>query len=202
MSTATIPAPEPYQDGEAGDNEARLRSRLRSVRGVGSPTGSAEELLRLIDSGRLRRAAGLSGLVDRASQRGARPGADRVIEMPAPLRELLPGGGLRRGSTVAAQGATSLLFALLAGATHTGSWCAVVGMPALGAVAAAQLGVDLAKVALAELWVPKTPSMGCDLPVLGCSRRPRDGVRQDDASCCDCPTWRSRACSPSYGCCR
>lgn len=91
-------------------------------------------------------------------------GLDRLLPVLPELRPLLPGGGLRRGATVAVStggqgrtgpmsglsgiGATSLTLALLAGASRTGSWCAVVGMPTLGAVAAAEVGVDLGRLAL------------------------------------------------------
>jgi hypothetical protein len=44
--------------------------------------------------------------------------------------------------------ATSLLFALLAAASGAGSWCAVVGVPALGVVAAAEAGIALDRLAL------------------------------------------------------
>jgi hypothetical protein len=64
------------------------------------------------------------------------------------LAALLPGGALRRGSTVAASGATSLLIGLLTAASRAGSWCAVVGMPMLGAVAAAEAGIALDRLAL------------------------------------------------------
>lgn len=67
--------------------------------------------------------------------------------LPA-LEELLPGGGLRRGSTVAVTGGPSLALALLAGPSAAGSWCAAVGLPSLGLVAAAELGVVLARLAL------------------------------------------------------
>ena len=82
-----------------------------------------------------------AGLVRRASDR-----VDQTVERSLPvvpaLRPLLPGGGLRRGSTVAINGqtsipgtgATSLLFAVLAEASAAGSWCAVVGLPRLGLV--------------------------------------------------------------------
>jgi len=73
------------------------------------------------------------------------------------LAALLPHGGLRRGITVTAQGSTSLLFALLARATETGSWAALVGMPNLGLRAAAELGV-----AVERLAVVRHP--GADLP--------------------------------------
>ena len=68
--------------------------------------------------------------------------------MLAPLEPLFPDGGLRRGSTVAVDGSTSLAIALAAGASGAGSWCAAVGAPALGLVAAAELGVDLARFPL------------------------------------------------------
>lgn len=88
--------------------------------------------------------------------RGAPPGAvrsaseltapdravgQRVLPVRAELANLLPHRGLRRGSTVVVRGSTSLLFTLLAMATARGSWAAVVGMPGLGLLAAAGLGV-------------------------------------------------------------
>jgi hypothetical protein len=67
------------------------------------------------------------------------------------LSGLLP-GGLVRGTTVAVSarraGATSLLLALLAGASQAGAWCAVVGMPALSWAATADVGVDLGRLAV------------------------------------------------------
>jgi hypothetical protein len=76
----------------------------------------------------------------------------RLLPVLPPLRPLLPGGGLRRGTTVevAAElpGASSLLLALLAGASQAGSWCAVVGAPGLGAAAAHEAGVDLERLVL------------------------------------------------------
>jgi hypothetical protein len=73
---------------------------------------------------------------------------DRTLPVLPLLRDLLPGRGLRRGSTVATQGATSLVIALLAAASRAGSWCAVVGLPSLGALAAAEAGVALDRLAL------------------------------------------------------
>jgi hypothetical protein len=98
-------------------------------------------------------------LVDLAGR--ARPvvlAAERVLPVLDPLVPLLPEGGLRRGSVVACQsagesrasngGATSLALALLAGASAAGSWCAAVGLPSLGVVAAAELGVVLERFPL------------------------------------------------------
>jgi hypothetical protein len=94
-----------------------------------------------------------AGLVRTASS--PLPADERTLPVPAVLRELLPSRGLRRGSTVAvgtgwpaASGNTSLVFALLAEASKAGSWCAVVGLPALGAVAAADTGIVLERLAL------------------------------------------------------
>lgn len=64
------------------------------------------------------------------------------------LAGLFPAGGLRRGSTVSVAGSTSLVLALLAEATRAGSWAAVAGLPDLGLAAAAELGVDLDRIAL------------------------------------------------------
>jgi len=71
-----------------------------------------------------------------------------VLPVAAPLAAALPRGGLARGSVISVQGqgATSLLYALIAG--PVGCWSAMVGMPGLGLAAAAELGVDLNRMAL------------------------------------------------------
>jgi len=83
----------------------------------------------------------------------------KVLPVAPALAGLLPAAGLRRGSTVAVHGSTSLLLALLAEATTAGSWAAVVGMPSLGLAAAAEYGVDLGRVAL-------VPRPGAELPAV------------------------------------
>ncbi|HEX5199547.1 hypothetical protein ACFQS1_04805 [Paractinoplanes rhizophilus] len=100
-------------------------------------------------------AAALAELVRTAGET-AEPGVHRMLPVAPELSGLLPGRGLRRGSTIAvatgrsqpASGGTSLLLALLSEASRTGSWCAVVGVPALGAVAAAESGIALGRLAL------------------------------------------------------
>jgi hypothetical protein len=78
-------------------------------------------------------------------------GADRRLLVLSSLSGLLP-DGLIRGATVAVTagraGATSMLLALLAGASQGGAWCAVIGMPALSWAAAADIGVDLERLAV------------------------------------------------------
>jgi len=76
----------------------------------------------------------------------ARPVAlagERLLPVLAPLAPLLPDAALRRGSVVSITGSTSLALALLAGASAAGSWCAAVGLPSLGVVAAAEVGIAL-----------------------------------------------------------
>jgi hypothetical protein len=82
-----------------------------------------------------------------------RPGAlarERLLPVVPELAPLLPLGGLARGSVVATRGpaATSLALALVAGASASGSWLGVVGMPSLGLSAAYELGVALERLFL------------------------------------------------------
>ena len=113
--------------------------------------------------GRLAAARGvLRRLEDRVvgPHPAAGPGTDgRVLPVVAPLADVLPAGGLRRGSTVAVTsgvGSTSLLTALLARASATGAWAGVIGRPDLGLVAAAEAGVAVERLAL-------VPYPGADL---------------------------------------
>uniref|UniRef100_UPI003F499337 hypothetical protein n=1 Tax=Amycolatopsis sp. CA-151526 TaxID=3239921 RepID=UPI003F499337 len=71
-----------------------------------------------------------------------------VLPVAPALAGLLPDVGLRRGSTVAVQDSTSLLLALVAEVTAAKLWVAVVGVPNLGVVAAAEHGVDPERLAL------------------------------------------------------
>ncbi|MEV0678424.1 hypothetical protein AB0I60_18100 [Actinosynnema sp. NPDC050436] len=75
----------------------------------------------------------------------AQPG---VLPVRGELADVLPWGGLRRGSTVLVRESTSLLLTLLAEATAEGCWAAVAGLPRCGALAAAELGVAVHRLAL------------------------------------------------------
>ena len=99
--------------------------------------------------------AARAALADAA--RRARPvsGAhERLVEVPGPLGDLIPGRGLRRGSVVAVDGApgagaTSVVLALAAAVTATGEWAAAVDLDGtLGALAAAEAGVALDRFAV------------------------------------------------------
>ena len=80
----------------------------------------------------------------------------RTLPLGEPWRALVPGGGLRRGSTVVVQappglGGLSLALSLLSESSARGHWAAVVGVDDPGVVAIADLGVDLRRV----LFVPR-----------------------------------------------
>ena len=74
---------------------------------------------------------------------------EQVLPVVPALASVLPWTGLRRGATVAVTGpgATSLALALVAAASAAGSWAVAVGLPSLGLVAAAGMGVELARFA-------------------------------------------------------
>ncbi|MGC9667317.1 hypothetical protein ACNTMW_12260 [Planosporangium sp. 12N6] len=142
----------------------------------GGRSGAADHTAGIGRSGKglaIVRAAALTGTIRRASDHTAGAlGSERLLPVLPELRALLPGRGLRRGATVAvattatdpsadggptrparsagarSTGATSLLLALLSAASGAGSWCAVVGVPTLGAVAAAEAGIALDRLAL------------------------------------------------------
>ena len=75
------------------------------------------------------------------------PGAGTLPALSA-LRELLPRGGLVRGSVVSVAEFGVLALALLAGASAGRAWCGIAGVPVAGILAAAELGLDLERTLL------------------------------------------------------
>jgi RecA/RadA recombinase len=79
---------------------------------------------------------------------------ERVLAVPGPVGELLPGGALQRGTVVAVDGdpgagATSVAFQLAVAATAAGEWAAAVELDAsLGGLAAGEAGVALDRFAV------------------------------------------------------
>ena len=73
---------------------------------------------------------------------------EQLLPVLPELEELLVGGGLRRGPSVAVANSTTLALRLLAGPSQAGSWCAAVGLPSLGLAAAAEAGLALERLAL------------------------------------------------------
>lgn len=117
--------------------------------------------------------------------------SEQRLPVLSALADVLPGGGLRRGSTVSVgtygevSGATSLALALIAEASKAGSWVAAVGLPSLGLVAADELGVALERLVLVaaperDAWGSVVAALvdGFDLVVLHARR---GGVRPADA---------------------
>lgn len=118
------------------------------------------------DAGRaaVARLASLAGVTTASRVTAEAAGVSAAGKLLAVLPELeavLPLRGLRRGSTVSVVGSRALLLALLAEATAGGSWAAVVGMPDIGVLAAAELGAEVSRLAV-------VPEPGADLaPVVG-----------------------------------
>src|SRR5687768_2905199 len=97
-----------------------------------------------------RSAAVLEQLAERV--RPVTLSGDQALPVVPALAPLLP-DGLRRGTTVAVggpAGATSLALAVCAGPSEAGSWAAVVGMPSLGLVAAAEAGIALERLLVVD----------------------------------------------------
>ncbi|MBF6172574.1 hypothetical protein [Nocardia blacklockiae] len=95
------------------------------------------------------------------------------LPVPSALVELLPEGGLAKGSVVAYAGASSLLTGLLAAVTGAGGHAAAVGLPRLGLLAAAEMGAELDRLAVVPDPGPDPVEVaavlldGLDLVVLG-----------------------------------
>ncbi|RDI51669.1 hypothetical protein [Nocardia mexicana] len=96
-----------------------------------------------------------------------------LLPVPSPLVELLPEGGLAKGSVVEYAGSGSLLTGLLAAVTGGGGHAAVVGLPRLGLLAAAEMGAQLGRLAVVPDPGPDPVEVaavlldGLDLVVLG-----------------------------------
>ncbi len=76
----------------------------------------------------------------------------RTVPVPEPLAPLFPWGGLPRGVDVVVKGpgSWSLAMAMWAEALGAEGWLAIVGVPDLHLVAAAELGVRLDRVLVVE----------------------------------------------------
>jgi hypothetical protein len=117
----------------------------------------------------------------------ARPVAlarEHVLSVLPVLAPLLPDGALRRGTTLAVEGAAarSLALALAAGPSAAGSWVGVVSLPSLGLAAAAEVGVALERLLLVAApppaeWATVVATLvdGVDVVVVGLPRWVRVG---------------------------
>ena len=88
--------------------------------------------------------------------------------LPA-LRDLLPRGGLARGSVLAVPEFGLLCLALAAGASAAGAWCGIAGVPEAGLAAAVGTGLDVERTLLVPDPGPAWPQVvaslldGCEL---------------------------------------
>jgi hypothetical protein len=82
---------------------------------------------------------------------------ERTLPVPASLRDLFPGGALRRGWVICTEGAgaTSLALAVAAGPSAAGSWTAVVGEEGVGLAAAAEAGLVLERLLVVTASGPR-----------------------------------------------
>jgi hypothetical protein len=110
----------------------------------------------------------------------------RLLVVPGALGDCLPEGAIRRGSTLAisaARGGVSLALALAAAVTGADGWVAAVGLPSLGLLAGAELGVRLERLAVVgapgDRWPVVAAALvdGMELLLLG----PPGRVRPADA---------------------
>ena len=96
-----------------------------------------------------------------------------VLPVPSALIEVLPHGGLVRGTVASVSGAGSLLIGLVAAVTGAGGHVAVVGQPRFGILAAVEMGAQLSNLALIPDPGPDPVEVaailldGVDLVVLG-----------------------------------
>ncbi len=74
--------------------------------------------------------------------------AERLLPVSEGLAELLPGGGLQRGTVTPVAGSYALALALGVEASRTGSWVAVLGIGDLGVLAGHELVLALERLAL------------------------------------------------------
>ncbi|MGB3411539.1 MAG: hypothetical protein WBA45_10100 [Microthrixaceae bacterium] len=99
--------------------------------------------------GRLESIDRLRSLIDRT--RPVATAEQKILPVLPVFEDVLADRGLRRGTTVKIDGhvgTTSLALAVSAGPTRAGSWLACIGLPEMGWAAAAEIGVDLDRVAV------------------------------------------------------
>lgn len=176
VAEGRVTAPDVRQRGvpHAADRAARARAALMRAE---ERTGTARWVPR---PERAPGAGAGQGAVQvdpgpvRSEHRDADPASGaRVLPVAPEVAGILPSGGLDRGSTVVVEGSTALVLALLAEASRSGSWVAMVGLPRVGVLAAHQTGLDLERLVLVPTPGPDGPTVvaalldGVDVVVVG-----------------------------------
>ncbi|BDZ37870.1 hypothetical protein [Microbacterium suwonense] len=109
---------------------------------------------------------------------------DATLPLPPALQDLLPDQGLQTGTVYSISPSPSLLFALMGAVSQRGSWCAAVGMPALGLEAATAFGIDLSRLILvpspAQRWLAVVSALAEVVPLIAVN--PLSAVRDADAA--------------------
>lgn len=112
----------------------------------------------------------VAALQQRISGMQATTLSTRTLPTLPALSDILPGGALKHGSAYSVLGSTTLVMALLAGPSQSGSWCGVVGLPNFGAEAATRFGIDLDRLVLVPApgahWLTVTAALVDVLPVV------------------------------------
>lgn len=94
----------------------------------------------------------------------------RLVATHPAIAGLLPGGGLKQGTTYSVDHSATLIMAMLAGPSTSGAWCGVVGMPEFGAEAAGRFGIDLERLVLVphpgDQWLAVTAALADVLGVV------------------------------------
>jgi hypothetical protein len=96
-------------------------------------------------------------------------GVPGTVPVLAALGELLPRGGLARGSVLTVAEFGLLALALVVGASAAGAWCGIAGVPEAGVLAAVSLGLDAERTLLVPEPGPAWPQVvtslldGCEL---------------------------------------
>lgn len=100
-----------------------------------------------------------------------------LLPLDPALEGLLPDPGLRVGSVYSLSPSPSLLGALLAAPSQSGSWCAIIGMPTIGVEAMADLGVDLDRLVLVPdpgpRWLTIATALSEVIPLIAVHPRSR-----------------------------
>jgi len=134
-----------------------------------------------------RQMAAVSGKVGnghRGIERAAEvlPASESLLPIPESLAEMVP-GGLPRGTVAVLSGAGSLPVSMAAAATAAGRHVAIVGLPDLGLLAAAEMGADLSRMAVIPdpgadpVEVAAVLMDGMDLVLLGLGGRSVSATR-------------------------
>jgi hypothetical protein len=116
--------------------------------------------------------ARLADVTRLSSTRAAVVAGEHSLPVLPGLRDLLPGGGLARGSVVTVPDAGLLLLALAAGASAAGAWCALAGVQEAGVLAGVNLGICPERTLVAPHLGPNWPQVvssladGCEIVIV------------------------------------